>query len=154
MMKKVLAFLMLTGMVLGLAGAASAAPPEDAGPGPNGHNDHGLCTAYFNGQKKGHDEGNSPGPFGVLEDEAGEYDADNNEDGSEETAGLSETDPSDDVLEYCNSLGVIIGGNPEHNGRWDCSDAEGDKKAGPSRDSDSDGELECYPQGTEPPVAA
>ena len=130
-----------------------ATPTASAAPGPNGSNEHGLCTAYFNGQKKGHEEGSSPGPFGALEDEAGEHDAANNEDGSEETTDLSETDPSDDVLEYCNSLGVTIGGNPEHNGRWDCSDDAGDKKSGSSRDTDGDGELECWPQGTEPAPA-
>jgi hypothetical protein len=139
-MKRVLAMLLGAATLFALFGATTGS----AAPGPNGSNDKGLCTAYFNGQKKGHEEGNSPGPFGVLEDEAADPEDSDDEDLADEQQ------VSDDVLEYCNSLGVVIGGNPEHNGRWDCSDDEGDKKSGTPRDSDDDGELECVPQGTEP----
>jgi hypothetical protein len=84
------AALMFTGLGAGVVHAA---------PGPNGHNDHGLCTAYFNGQKKGHEQGNSPGPFGALEDE--------------------NDDDIQSIFDYCNTVG--IGGNPDENGRFtDC----------------------------------
>ena len=108
-----------------------------AEPGPNGHNNHGLCTAYFNGQKNGHEEGNGPGPFGALEDEA-------TDDGSNEDLD-DEQQVSDDVFEYCEQYG--IGGNPEQNGRFDCRDGEG--RDDPARDSDTDGEIECVTNGTE-----
>lgn len=137
-MKRLLAMLFGATMLFALFGAGTVS----AEPGPNGSNDKGICTAYFNGQKKGHESGDSPGPFGTLEDEAGEYDEANTEDGAEEDLAPEQMLASD-VLEYCNSLGVVVGGNPEHNGRYDCSDEEGDKKAGPSRDTDGDGELEC-----------
>ena len=118
-------------MVLGVVSGAQAAPPEDKGPGPNGNNNHGLCTAYFNGQKNGHEEGNGPGPFGALEDEA-------TDDGENEDLE-DEMQVSDDVFEYCDEYG--IGGNPELNGRFDCREDE--SKGGPARDSDDDGEVEC-----------
>ena len=52
-MKKRLAVAAVALMFAGLGVSAA-----QAAPGPNGHNDHGICTAYFNGQKKGHEEGN------------------------------------------------------------------------------------------------
>ena len=124
----------LTALLLiigGFVNGASAAPPADKGPGPNGNNEHGICTAYFNGQKNGHEEGNGPGPFGVLEDEA-------TDDGENEDP-VDEQQVSDDVFEYCDQFG--IGGNPEHNGRFDCREGEG--RDDPARDSDGDGEIEC-----------
>ena len=122
------------------ANAALADPRDEPGPGPNGSNEHGLCTAYFNGQKNGHEEGKGPGPFGVMENEdAKEYDSrgSNEEDDRED-------DPSDDVFEFCtdpieNPGG--IGGNPDENGRWDCFDDQDETKP---RD-DGDGEYECLP---------
>ena len=54
---------------------------------------------------------------------------------------------TDDVFEYCQAAG--IGGNPDHNGRWDCY-ADEDKKTNDPRNTDGDNELECYPQGTGP----
>jgi hypothetical protein len=100
-MKKRLAVAATALMFAGLgAGVVSAAP------GPNGHNDHGLCTAYFNGQKTGHDKHGSPGPFAALEDTYGP--------------------DIQDIYEYCNTVG--IGGNPDENGRFtDCfTDANND----------------------------
>ena len=86
---------MAAGLLLGGVTVAQAQP------GPNGKNDKGLCTAYFNGQKKGHEQGNSPGPFGVLED-------DNNDD-------------IDAIFNFCSGVDKGIGGNPEDNGRFpDC----------------------------------
>ena len=94
-MRKLLATLMAAGLMSG--GALAIAQAE---PGPNGNNNHGLCTAYFNGQKKGHgDEG--PPPFEALEDAA-----DDSDDG---------TSPAEDVFNSCQEFG--IGGNPEH-GRY------------------------------------
>lgn len=134
-MKRMLALICGVTLLLAAgAGTASAGHQEKDGPGPNGHNDKGLCTAYFNGQKNGHEEGNGPGPFGALEDEA--------EDSGENEDLADEQQVSDDVFEYCTQvLGVEIGGNPEQNGRFDCR--EGDEKDSPVRDSDDDTEVEC-----------
>ena len=85
------------------AGAAIAAP------GPNGNNDHGLCTAYFNGQKNGHDKG-SPKPFAALEAVA--------DDGDDDTS------VAQDVYNYCQAAG--IGGNPGQNGRYPSCFDDGD----------------------------
>ena len=77
-----------------------------AEPGPNGNNHHGLCTAYFNGQKKGHDKHGSPPPFAALE------------------AAAEEAEMS--VFEWCSSSENNpkgIGGNPDDNGRFpECFD--------------------------------
>ena len=120
-------------LMLGFAAGAVAAPGDNGKAGPNGHNEKGLCTAYFNGQKKGHEEGNGPGPFGVLEDESA--DPEDSEDEDLET----EQQVSDDVFEFCNQFGIM--GNPEQNGRFDCREDE--SRNGPARDSDDDGEVEC-----------
>ena len=48
-MRKFLAMLMAAGLLLGGFGVARADKPEN--PGEKGH-----CTAFFNGQKKGHDK--------------------------------------------------------------------------------------------------
>ena len=99
-------------MMMGLFGAANAT----AAPGPNGNNDKGLCTAYFNGQKNGHDKHGSPGPFAALEDAADEEDGDEGADSGDrfETAA--------DVFQFCDGM---IGGNPT-NGRFDCAGNETD----------------------------
>ena len=137
-MKRLLAMVFGLTMVMAAFGAtASAAPPEGKGPGPNGHNEKGLCTAYFNGQKKGHEEGNGPGPFGQLEDDA--------QDGGENEDLVDEQQVSDDVFEFCDKYGIM--GNPEHNGRFDCREGEG--REDPARDSDDDLEVECVANGTE-----
>ena len=126
-------------MLFALFGASANV---SAAPGPNGNNDHGLCTAYFNGQTRGHTEGEGPGALGALEDASADP-----QDSEDEDLAV-EQQVSDDVFERCQGL---IGGNPEHNGRFDCSDAEDDKKAGPPRDSDTDGEFECI--ANDPPGA-
>ena len=94
-MKQRLAVAIATLMFVGLgAGVVQAAP------GPNGNNDHGLCTAYFNGQKKGHDkEGHSsPPPFAALDD------ANDND--------------IQAIYDFCTGVDKGIGGNPEENGRF------------------------------------
>lgn len=94
-MKKRIAAVVLAACTLTGAGLSIAA----AAPGPNGNNDHGICTAYFNGQKKGHDRNGSPGPFAALE-ETGDIQA---------------------IYEFCSGVEKGIGGNPEENGRFtDC----------------------------------
>ena len=108
-MKKRLAVATAALMFAGLgAGVVQAAP------GPNGKNDHGICTAYFNGQKKGHEEGNGPGPFGALED--------------------TYADDLSDIFDYCNTVG--IGGNPDENGRFTTcwTDDDGDSDTHPCDD--------------------
>jgi hypothetical protein len=112
-MKKRLAVASAALMFAGLgAGVVHAAP------GPNGHNDHGLCTAYFNGQKNGHSkEGHSsPGPFAALE-QKGDTQA---------------------IYDYCSGLEKGIGGNGDQNGRFtDCFD---DSDNNPNTDSCTDGQ--------------
>jgi hypothetical protein len=95
-MRKLLATAMATGLMF--VGAITIA---HADPGPNGHNDHGLCTAYFNGQKNGHDKNGNPPPFQALIDGASD--------------GDDSTPVEEDVYNYCQEFG--IGGNPEH-GRY------------------------------------
>ena len=135
-------------LMFGFVAGATAAPREEPGPGPNGSNDHGLCTAYFNGQKNGHnkDDKPSPGPFAALEE-------DTEDDGSNEDRP-GESSIASDVFEYCNTIG--IGGNPEQNGRFDCR--TNDEKDGTPRDEDpstgpgdpaGDTEIECFVNGTE-----
>lgn len=110
-MKKFIAALFASFMLLGLLGFVSSASAE---PGPNGNNDKGLCTAYFNGQKNGHnkDGKDSPAPFKALEDAADEED--DNEDANQPGGSL---ETAADVFEFCQGM---IGGNPS-NGRFDCS---------------------------------
>ena len=49
---------------IALGGAAVA----NADPGPNGHNDYGLCTAAGHGEKNGWTDGDLPGPFAGAPD--------------------------------------------------------------------------------------
>jgi hypothetical protein len=121
--------------------------------GPNGSNEKGLCTAYFNGQKNGHDkdgtEGTDNSPaFQGLEDAGREHDAANNEPGSDEGSRPGETALASDVFEFCDQFGIM--GNPEQNGRFDCR--QGEERDDPARDTDDadgDGEIECLANGTE-----
>jgi hypothetical protein len=94
-MRKLLATTMAAGLLFGGALAAKAEP------GPNDSNNHGLCTAFFNGQKNGHDKNGNPPPFQALIDAASD--------------GDSSTPVEEDVYNYCQAYG--IGGNPTH-GRY------------------------------------
>ena len=81
---------------------ASGAAGVIAKPGPNGNNNHGLCTAYFNGSDTGREHKHDAGPFVALEKAAqdGGYQQDNE---SIEHA----------VMDYCNATSDKgIGGNP------------------------------------------
>ena len=60
-MKKFLVSAAAAGLMLGGAGLAHAAP------GPNGHNDYGLCKAYSSGSQNGQDHKHSAPPFAALE---------------------------------------------------------------------------------------
>ena len=60
-MKKLLVTAAAGGLLLGGANLALAAP------GPNGHNDYGLCTAYFAGSENGQEHKHSAPPFAALE---------------------------------------------------------------------------------------
>jgi hypothetical protein len=58
-------------------------------PGPNGHNNHGLCTAYFAGSDNGQAHKHQAPPFVQLEKDA---DAAGNNDG---------TTDAQEVIDYC-----------------------------------------------------
>ena len=89
-MKRLVISTSIAALVVGGAGFAFAGQP-----GPNGHNDHGLCTAYFAGSQTGQDHKHQAGPFQALEAAAG---GDQNGDGS----------AADEVAKYCE--GVTPGG--------------------------------------------
>jgi hypothetical protein len=126
MRTRIVALLVVAVLGGGYVGLAQAEP------GPNGNNDHGLCTAYFNGQKNGHDKHGDPGPFQALEDAAAnsdgvDNDGDNQTDEGDETYDDStpegDLEAAEGVFQFCDGL---IGGNPDH-GRYDCStDENGD----------------------------
>lgn len=80
-------------LVLTAAGLGSAS----AAPGPNGHNNYGLCTAYFAGSANGRAHKHDAPPFQALEDAAGV-----DEDDSAEEAEQK-------VREFCSS--ATPGGN-------------------------------------------
>jgi len=70
-----------------LAGVAVAAP------GPNGHNDHGLCKAYFAGSQKGQSNKQQKGPFPALKSKAGDQDGDGDTDNDDVAAYCANTTP-------------------------------------------------------------
>ena len=127
--------------VLGLLAGAIGVSYADAGE----HNDHGLCTAYFNGQKVGHgpgeDQDNQPPPFQGLEDASREYtdsdgeDNDNDGETDEEGENTSLTD-AENIFNYCNDT-LVIGGNPEH-GRFTCTDPGTAPQDDPQTDPECD----------------
>jgi Spy/CpxP family protein refolding chaperone len=70
-MRKIQATLAAAAVMVGalaFGGAATAAP------GPNGHNDFGLCKAYFAGSDKGKEQKRNAPPFVALETTAGDKD--------------------------------------------------------------------------------
>src|SRR5687768_11198126 len=80
-------------------GIAQAAKDDNNGKaGPNGENNQGLCTAYFNGQKNGHDkngEDGDPGPFAALE-QAGRDNTDNDGVDNDGDGRIDETGEEDE----------------------------------------------------------
>jgi hypothetical protein len=111
---------LLLALVPGLLIVAGAGIVQ-AEPGPNENNDHGLCTAYFNGQKNGHDKNGQPGPFQALEDASRAYTdsdgVDNDGDGQVDEDGENQDlSAAENVANKCDGL---VGGNPTH-GRYTC----------------------------------
>jgi hypothetical protein len=98
MRKIILSMLVAASLVAG-TGVALADKPANPG-------EKGLCTAFFNGQKNGHDKNGQPGPFQDLQDRA--------PDGSDED---DEGGSIADLYDYCSST-YGIGGNPDENGRY------------------------------------
>lgn len=148
-MRKLFAALLGALLMLGMGSMAIAKADP---PGPNGNNDKGLCTAYFNGQKKGHgdeeNQDNQPPPFQGLEDHSREYtdnDGDDNDrDGETDEEGENETlTDAENIFNYCNDFG-LIGGNPEH-GRFTCTDPG----TGAFGDPASDPECQANPDPNE-----
>jgi hypothetical protein len=58
--------LILTALAATVAGSGAAL----ADPGPNGHNDYGLCKAYFAGSANGQEHKHAAPPFVALEEAA------------------------------------------------------------------------------------
>jgi hypothetical protein len=141
MRNRLLGALTLALLLLGMVATVGVADP-----GPNGKNDKGLCTAYFNGQKKGHDKqkdenGAYPGPFGPLEDVSRDYaeedGRDNDRDGNIDEEGEGDKiTAAEAIFNYCDDNAEILG-NPDH-GRWDCD-------RDPAADSDPDCERNPAP---------
>jgi hypothetical protein len=63
-------------------------------PGPNGHNNYGLCKAYFSGSENGQAHKHNSSAFAALEAAASDND--------------DSTSPEDDVAAFCE--GVTPGG--------------------------------------------
>ena len=119
-MKKLLSILMAAGLMFGVAGIARADKPEN--PGEKGH-----CTAFFNGQKKGHDKQDEyPGPFQDLQDRAPDGSDDNDTGGD-----LA------DLYDYCQSA-YGIGGNAAQNGRFTTCYTDDDGVSGDEEVHDCD----------------
>jgi hypothetical protein len=103
---------LVAGTMIAGTGVALADKPADPG------REHGLCTAFFNGQKNGHEKqrernGEYPGPFQDLLEGA--------PDGPDEG---SDGGSVSDLYNYCQQFG--IGGNPGENGRFqECFDGDG-----------------------------
>lgn len=134
--------------VLGLLAGAIGVSHADAGD----NNDHGLCTAYFNGQKNGHGEGenqdNQPPPFQELQTTGEDYtetgdDADNDRDTQTDEGGeAAQLTTAENIFNHCNDNSTI-GGNPVH-GRFTCVD-EGGEGTGPDTETDPECNLNDAP---------
>lgn len=83
-MKRLVISSTIAALVAGGAGLAFAAP------GPNGHNDYGLCQAYFSGSSTGQANKHSAPPFAALEAAAN-------------AADPSASSTQDAVAQYCSS---------------------------------------------------
>jgi hypothetical protein len=121
-MRKLLASFFGALLISAAGGVVLSASAE---PGPNGSNDHGLCTAYFNGQKNGHDKNGQPGPFAALEEAGRAYTdqdgVDNDRDGQVDEEGENQDlSAAENIFNFCNDT-TTIGGNPDH-GRFTCTD--------------------------------
>lgn len=84
-MKRLVISSTITALVAGGAGLAFAAP------GPNGHNDYGLCQAYSAGSATGQANKHNAPPFVALEDAAN-------------AAYPNASSTADAVSQYCSSV--------------------------------------------------
>lgn len=96
-MKRTLVSAAVLALLAGGAGVATA------GPGPNGNNNHGLCTAYFAGSETGQENKRKAPPFKALEEAADQADTGNQDGASTE----------DEVMAFCEAF---LGGNGNGNG--------------------------------------
>ncbi len=106
-MRKLLALIVIA--VTAVAGASFADP------GPNGNNNHGLCTAYFNGSANGQEHKRKAPPFVALAQEVGENDGVDN-DGDDQTDEEGEMADPAGVWDWCNDPANNpkgIGGQPD-----------------------------------------
>ena len=62
---------LLATAAVALALAGGVGTVARAQPGPNGHNDYGLCKAYFAGSENGQSHKHKAPPFAALEEAAG-----------------------------------------------------------------------------------
>lgn len=115
----------IVALLVAVAAAGGYVGLAEAAPGPNGNNDRGLCTAYFNGQKNGHDKHGDPGPFQALEDAAansdgvdndGDRQVDEGDETYDDSTAEGDLEAAEGVFNFCEGL---IGGQPDH-GRYDC----------------------------------
>jgi hypothetical protein len=83
----------ITTLALAAACALGATGVAGAAPGPNGHNDYGLCKAYFSGSQKGQDNKQSKKPFVALKTKAGDQDGDGDTDNDDVAAYCANTTP-------------------------------------------------------------
>jgi hypothetical protein len=107
-MRKVLLIFVI--VVVGVTGYAVADP------GPNGSNNHGLCTAFFNGSENGQANKRNAPPFVALAREVGENNG-VDDDGDGQTDESGEMAGPEAVWDWCmdpanNPKG--IGGNPDN----------------------------------------
>jgi hypothetical protein len=58
-----------------VSGVSLGVSQAEGKPGPNGHNDFGLCTAAQHGKKTGWTDGSLPAPFAGAPDGSDEGDA-------------------------------------------------------------------------------
>lgn len=89
-MRRLVIAVSLAGLMTGGAGMALAAGKA----GPNDHNKHGLCTAYFAGSENGQAHKHNSTAFQALEAAASD--------------GNDSTSPADDVTAFCD--GATPGG--------------------------------------------
>ncbi len=102
--------------VMAFGGTAVVAAAD--GPGPNDHNNRGLCTAFFNGQKNGHDNDNA----------GGNGDGNGRQPGEQPPPFQSLSDTAGDmgVHDFCMETAGSIGGNPDHGRYPECFDGDED----------------------------
>jgi hypothetical protein len=74
MRRRLMGAVVAVAALVGGGAAAMSGGSFSAAPGPNGHNDYGLCKAYFAGSAKGQEMKRTAPPFVALEAAAEEAD--------------------------------------------------------------------------------